>query len=201
MRRIFSIVYAVVLVGVAVFAVFGFMATFEPTDQIVMPWRIGYVLVGAGALLAAAWFLRPRKAPLNDTNGIVWVPPQQLKQGPIRHPPLDEEQRGYIREIQEVFAEHRPLSVEEWEEGFRRDLVPEREIAIFSHAAEVYQVFAANEESSERRQEIYRLLVACIVAPPDAIWRVAGELKVLSRAEAERIAKRFHNGQAARGEP
>ena len=62
MRRIVSIVYAVVLLGVAVFAVIGFLATFEPADVPVMPWRIGYACLAAGALVAAAWFLRPRKA-------------------------------------------------------------------------------------------------------------------------------------------
>ena len=47
--------------NVAIFAVVGFMATFEPTDLPVMPWRIGYALLAAGALVAAAWFLRPRR--------------------------------------------------------------------------------------------------------------------------------------------
>jgi hypothetical protein len=46
---------------VAVFAVFGFLATFEPTDLNIWPWRIGYICLGVGALVAAAWFLRPRK--------------------------------------------------------------------------------------------------------------------------------------------
>jgi hypothetical protein len=55
-----------------------------------------------------------------------------LRQGEIRHPPFDEELRAYIRDIQAAFAEHRDLSFEEWEDGFRRDAHREREIAGFS---------------------------------------------------------------------
>ena len=87
-------------------------------------------------------------------EGLVWARPEHLKMGDIRHPAFDEGARAYIRSIQEAFAEHRPLSFEEWEDGFRRDTRPEEEIAIWSYAADVYRAFADNELSAERRKDV-----------------------------------------------
>ena len=107
-----------------------------------------------------------------------------------KHPEFDEGIRQYIRQIQAAFAEHRPLSFEEWEEGFRRDTNPEREIAIWSHAADVYTAFVAHEPVAERRRDVYRCIVTCMTTGPDAVWKVLRP-EVLSRAEAEQVVKRF----------
>lgn len=142
--------------------------------------------------------LRPGciQARVEGVEGIVWLLPEQLKFGEIRHPPFDEEIRSYIRDIQAAFAEHRDISVEEWEEGFRRDSNPAREIAGFSYAAGVYRLFTASEASADRRRDVYRLLIACMTTSPDSVWRVV-QLTALSRPEAERIVNRFYDGDKA----
>jgi hypothetical protein len=144
--------------------------------------------------------LRPGciQARVKGIDEIVWLLPAQLEQGEIRHPPFDEEIRSFIRSIQVAFAEQRDISFEEWEEGFRRDANPEREIAIFSYTADVYRLFTEDEESAERRREVYHLLVACMTTSPDAVWHVV-QLKSLSRSEAERIVHRFYGGEKADG--
>jgi hypothetical protein len=78
--------------------------------------------------------LRPGcvQARVQGIDGVVWVSTDQVQQGPLRHPPFEGDVRDYIRQIQEAFAEHRALSFEEWEEGFRRDGNQLREIAGFS---------------------------------------------------------------------
>jgi hypothetical protein len=126
---------------------------------------------------------------------LVWVLPEDLHAGAVRHPPFDEDVRKHIRQIQTDFAEHRPLTLDEWEEGFRRDANPEREIAIWSHAADVYRQFASPASSPERRQDVYRVIVACLVAAPDSVWRVL-EPAVLTRGEAESIVKRFYGQES-----
>src|SRR5438105_517510 len=62
---------------------------------------------------------------------LVWVLPDQVKQGEVKHPPFGEDIRAFIRQIQAAFVEHRQLSLEVWEDGFRRDAHPEREIALW----------------------------------------------------------------------
>jgi hypothetical protein len=76
--------------------------------------------------------LRPGvvQAQVQGIDELVWISPEQFHPGEIRHPPFDEDVRAYIRQIQEALTEQRPISFEEWEDGFRRDNHPEREIAL-----------------------------------------------------------------------
>ncbi len=136
--------------------------------------------------------LRPGtiQASVQGIEGLVWVIPDQLKPGTIKHPPFEEDVRAYIRQIQEAFAEHRPLSFEEWEDGFRRDANPEREIALWSHAADIYTASVGSEPSAERRRDVYRCIVACLTAGPDGVWHVL-KPGVLNRSEAEQVVNRF----------
>jgi len=108
--------------------------------------------------------------------------------------------RAYIRQIQETFAEHRSLSFDEWEDGFRRDANPEREVAIWSNAADFYTAFAGSEPSAERRRDIYRCVVACLTSGPAGVWNVL-QPEVLSRAEAEQVVDRFFGKSADQSAP
>jgi hypothetical protein len=135
---------------------------------------------------------------LQGSDEVVWALPQQLQQGEVKHPEFNEGVRNYIRQIQAAFAEHRPLSFAEWEEGFRRDANPEREIAIWSHAADIYTAFAANELSADRRRDLYRCIVTCMTTGPDAVWHVLRPV-VLSREEAEQVVNRFFGKRTEQG--
>ena len=52
MRVVTAIIGSLILLPIAAFCVFGFMATFEPTDRTVefMAFRIGYAVIGLGCL-------------------------------------------------------------------------------------------------------------------------------------------------------
>ena len=143
-----------------------------------------------------AYELRPDaiQVRLQGSDEDVWALPEQLRQGELKHAEFEEGVRDYIRQIQAAFAEHRALSFEEWEEGFRRDANPEPEIAIWSHAAGVYAAFAANETVADRRKDVYRCVVTCMTTGPDAVWQVLRP-EVLSRAEAEQVVNRFFGKQ------
>ena len=137
--------------------------------------------LGAGAI----------EVQIQGIEGLVWVIPEQLQQGPLRHPPFDEEIRDYLRQIQEAFAEHRDLTLEEWEEGFRRDANAEREIAIWSYAADVYRQFADNEPSKDRRADVYTCIVACMISSPDTVWKGL-KPEVLTDTEAKEIVNCYY---------
>ena len=70
----------------------------------------------------------------------------------------------------------------------------EREIAIWSHAADVYTAFAATEPAADRRRDLYRCIVTCMTTGPEAVWKVLRPA-VLSRAEAEQVVNRFFGKQ------
>lgn len=141
--------------------------------------------------------LRPGtvQARVQGIEGLVWISPDQLKQGELRHPKFEKDVLAYIQDIHEAFAEHRLLSLQEWEDGFRRDTDPLREIAMWSHAADIYRAFTGNEPSAERRRGVYRCIIACLTTSPDDVWQVL-DLTDLSREEAARVVDRFHGKPA-----
>lgn len=131
------------------------------------------------------------QAQVSGIDGVVWLLAEKLKINEFQHPPFGENVRAYIRRIQEAFAEHRPLSFEEWEDGFRRDLDPGPEIGIWHHAATVYTELSADESSPERRKAICDCIFSCMLASPDTIWRVY-QPSGISKAEAQAVIDRFY---------
>jgi hypothetical protein len=59
MKLLAAILSSVFLLAVASFCVFGFMATFEPTDRTTefLAFRIGYAVVGVGCLIGVSVLL------------------------------------------------------------------------------------------------------------------------------------------------
>jgi hypothetical protein len=131
---------------------------------------------------------------LQGSTDVVWADPSQLKQGEIQQPPFNDAMRADIKKIQMAFAEHRNLTVEEWEDGFRRDTHPDREIAMWLNAADVYRQFAWNEMRADRRDEIYGIIVACLTAAPDSVWHVIRHA-ALTKPEVEQIIQRYYGGE------
>lgn len=143
--------------------------------------------------------LRPGfvKVRLGLTGEVVWALAAQLRPSTeLRHPELDEHKRNHIRRIQTVFAEHRPLSLKEWEDGFRCDVNMTYEIALWLVAADIYLAFAGNEPDARRRRDVYECIVTCMTSDPANVWKVL-RLEALSKAEAERIVNRCFRGKRA----
>ena len=147
-------------------------------------------LVGIPAAELLPTCARASVAGAEITDGLAWVIPEQLRPSQLRHPPFDEGVRSYIRDVHCTFAVQRPLSFDEWEDNFRRAADPLREIAVWSHAADVYREFATDEPSADRRGEIYQLIVACLTVSPDLVLP-AVRPRALSRRESKRVVRRF----------
>ena len=128
---------------------------------------------------------------IEGIEGVVWISPEHLSPGPLQHGPFEEGVRELLRQIRDAFIEHRNLTLEVWEDGFRRDNNPEYEIALWLHAAGVYVEFAEDESSAVRRREIYGCVLACMSAGPDTVWQLF-EPDVLTQTEAEQIVGRFY---------
>jgi hypothetical protein len=61
MAKYVRILLALVLLGIAAFCGFGLLATFEPTDQNVIAFRIGYGAIGIASILGAVWLVWPKR--------------------------------------------------------------------------------------------------------------------------------------------
>jgi hypothetical protein len=132
------------------------------------------------------------EARVEGLEGLVWVRVDQLRMdGPLRHPPFDEPTRDLLRTIQRTFEEFHPLGLEAWEEGFRRDVTPAKEIALWQHAGDVYREITETEPSPERRLSMMNLVVNLMSVSPDSIRAVLGPTS-LSGDEITAIIARYH---------
>jgi hypothetical protein len=74
--------------------------------------------------------------------------------------PLETKRR--LNAIREAVADAFPISQDDWEDGFRKDAAPEREIALWEHVAKFYTYFANKRlPSIAARQELLTYLFAC----------------------------------------
>ena len=134
------------------------------------------------------------QARIQGIEGTVWVDASQLRRGEPKFFQFGEDLRDNIRAIKATFDEVSPQSLEEWEDGFRRDADPKREIDLWLHMADVFD--RATEEKSltlEQKRDYFRVIVACSNAPRDQVLFVA-DRKVISRSEAEQVVTLFFDG-------
>jgi hypothetical protein len=137
--------------------------------------------------------------------GRVWVQQSQLDanavKGPIVHPPLSPELRNSIKErIVESLSEVCPTTLSEWEDGFRRDVNAERQIAKWFVIAERFQKFVAlNQLNTAQRKEVFDLMVHCTQVPDLAAFWETFRPESLSREQVEAAIAPFetnwHGGQ------
>jgi len=109
--------------------------------------------------------------------------------------PISPEMQSNIRRIQEVFAEHRPLSYEEWVDGFITEARPEHEIAIWLDAADAYVAFTKDGPDAARRRDVFKVIAACLTGMREyAISLTRNTLKpsAVSQVEAERIVDHYY---------
>jgi hypothetical protein len=82
------------------------------------------------------------------------IDPRELAPQPLRHPPFPPKVRALFGDFPDIFRDVYPLTLEQWEDGFRRDLHPEREIAFFRGVAHVFQHFTAGKDLRPETQKV-----------------------------------------------
>jgi hypothetical protein len=134
------------------------------------------------------------RARLNGVEDEVWVDASRLQQNVHQQPPFPEEVRDLFRQLKAALDEVYPMSLEQWEDGFRRDSNPEPEIAYWLHLAQTYSRLVAPDAglgaTPERRLAVFKLLAGCGIAPRERVLGVA-ERGPLTREEAERVVDAF----------
>lgn len=135
-------------------------------------------------------------AKVQGIDGTVWIDSTQLQnRDRCRHPPLSAGTRDHLRLIKAILEEVRPMSLEAWENGFRQDQHPDREIALWLRIAAVYeQVTTEAAWTLEQKREILKVLVMCSMSGKDHVLATV-EPKLLSREDAAEIANRYHQAE------
>jgi hypothetical protein len=127
--------------------------------------------------------------------GRVWISASQARQyGGFRHAPFTEEMRNILRQIKGILHQVYPKSIEDWENGFRKDSQPEHEIAIWLHIASIYEQFVKERKTTlAERRDIFKVLVNCSISSKDTVFEVL-QLDTISREEAVRVVEAYFAG-------
>jgi hypothetical protein len=97
--------------------------------------------------------------------GDIYADPHELRaSSKLIHPELPAAVRGRLQRIAATFAEAQPKSVEEWERGFRCDMHPWREIAIWERMVDAYRHFASHlpgddDMSKQKRRDVFAVVL------------------------------------------
>jgi hypothetical protein len=124
----------------------------------------------------------------------VYADSAQLQMGTHQHPPFEGEMKEAILSLVTDLAEVRPLSFEEWEDGFRRDRTPDREIAGWLHLAAILKTMGDRFAlDPSKRKECYRVLVACYTGERATV-RERSDPQLLSEEQFNLAVKYFFEG-------
>ena len=124
--------------------------------------------------------------------GLVWIQATQTQLGHLRHPPFSDEVVETIKNrIQIPLEDVMSKTLAEWEDGFRRDENPEREIALWCHLASRFREFAEIETLDARQKhEAFNVMLACTLGPPEQVFEIV-KIGTLTREQAQRAVDAF----------
>jgi hypothetical protein len=129
------------------------------------------------------------RARVEGIEGDVWVDASQVRQGSVRQPPFGEDVLRVVRHIRDALLDVVPMTVEEWEDGFRRDDNPADEIAFWRTVAEAYTHFTAGRPlSAEQKLDLVEVIYACLNNGTDYVLLTTSPA-TLSREGVKEIAK------------
>ena len=124
-------------------------------------------------------------------EGEFWADASRFKPSGYKHPPFNEQVEDILRDIMAKLWEVHPLSLEQWEDGFRRDTNAEREIAIWGYMAHVYSQVTRNRTlSPEHKKKLFEIILSCANNPREHILTVV-DLGPVTRQEAEGVIAAF----------
>lgn len=116
-------------------------------------------------------------------HGLFFADPAALKSGgEPRHDPFSPDVRAELARLYAVLSGVYTVTEEEWEEGFRRDAYPWKELAIWDFVATALQRFAGHltgdsEAARDARQHLFQVLLNFVnsgVPPASPRLRFAG---------------------------
>ena len=131
-------------------------------------------------------------AQVAGVEGPVWVDMTQAKLNTqYFHPPFPKEMRQQIAWIADTLGEVQPMSLDDWEDGFRRDCSAQRQIFIHTCIAETYKRFTTDTDLLLiQKQELFRAIVQATVSTREAFLAIVG-VSAISKAEAVAAADMY----------
>jgi hypothetical protein len=123
---------------------------------------------------------------------IVWHDPASLKRArTFKHDPFPADIREVLEEIRVAFHDVRPRTQANWEDGFRYDMHPTREIRLWLHAARVFKHFTEHwDHDADQKAHMFRVIVECLNNGRNHLLLKEGP-RTLSRRRVQAITDYF----------
>jgi hypothetical protein len=144
------------------------------------------ILLAGLLLILLSIFLSYKKAQKNLSPNI--LDPKKILPGPIVHDELSEEQIKKITQIQAVFSDIYPISLEDTITNFKRDRNPDNEIRVWENMMHTYETFIAKnpEINVEKKSEVFKLILTRSMMDENKV-RSQTEFKILNENEVNEI--------------
>ena len=127
--------------------------------------------------------------------GKVYIDAQQAKvQDKFVQPPFEGEARAAIETLVHDLADVYPMSYRQWEDGFRCEPRPDKEIAGWIHLAGILS-YMSKERGFDlgRRKECMGVLLACFNGPRDTVLARC-RVRLLSSDEVSLVIRYWYEG-------
>ena len=126
-----------------------------------------------------------------ENGDVQWIDPNEIQPGPVQRDSLTDSQMQRVRALQKVFVEVDGQSVDQWVDNFKRDLDPDRELAIWEKMCSAYSAYCDDRDLSvDAKKEVYKVvLLRSMASEADVLQRL--ELSVLSQDDAKEIMKGY----------
>ena len=131
------------------------------------------------------------RAQVEGYEGVVWIDSNQLKESDYTHPPFSGDRRERVLSLANAFPDVYERTYDFWEDGFRRDSNPDREIAIWMHIVAIYNAHV-DAYTQEARQELFSLIVACSNADMESIGSVFNR-SLISEPDFQKIVRDYYS--------
>jgi hypothetical protein len=93
----------------------------------------------------------------------IWQKPGELEAGELRHPPFPPDTMALIEEVRQTFEDVYPQTLAEWEQGFRRDMNPHKEIGLWLFMGELYCRFTTGRPlDADQKTDIFRTILTAV---------------------------------------
>ena len=140
------------------------------------------------------------EAVIEEFGEKLWIDPSQTRKAHYRHPVFDAKKRNQLRKLVSLLGDVYPQTVEQWEDGFRRDTHPDTEIVGWLRLAAIYkEICGATRLKLSQKGELFKILVQCSVSPYESIRTVIAP-ESLSHATVTRAIEAYYGEPTLREE-
>jgi len=128
-------------------------------------------------------------------HGRVYIDASEAKLSDKKiHPPFEGDLASAIQALVVDLADVYPMSYEQWEDGFRTEPRPEREIAGWSHLSAILKVLTSRYSFDlPRRKACMSVLLACFNGPRESVMNRCDAL-ILSDEHIAQAIKFWYEG-------